>query len=86
MAKVQISLDDELLEKIDKHADSMYMSRSGFISYACSQVIMSSQAIIAINDVALSLRKISDEGSVSEEDAKKLEDFERIVKMMSGSK
>lgn len=86
MAKVQISLDDELLVKIDAHADSMYMSRSGFISFATAQVIMSQQAIIAINEVALSLRKIADEGVVQDEDLKKLEDFERVVKLMSGSK
>ena len=32
MAKITISLDDELVKRVDKYADENYMSRSGLIS------------------------------------------------------
>jgi len=86
MAKVQISIDDDLLTKVDKLADSMYMSRSGFISYATSQVINSNAVMLAITEVSLALKKIADTGSISEDDKQQLDDFERIVKMITSSK
>lgn len=86
MAKVQISIDDDLLSKIDKIADSMYMSRSGFVSYSCAQVINSNAAMIAITEVSLALKKIADTGQISEEDKLKLDDFERIVKLVTSKK
>lgn len=86
MAKVQISIDDDLLSKIDKLADSMYMSRSGFISYATSQVINSNAVMLAITEVSLALKKIADTGFISDDDKQQLDDFERVVKMITSSK
>jgi metal-responsive CopG/Arc/MetJ family transcriptional regulator len=37
--KIQISINSELLKKIDLMADSMHMSRSGFISFATNYCI-----------------------------------------------
>lgn len=34
--KVQISLNENLVEKIDNYAELNFMSRSGMISFACS--------------------------------------------------
>ena len=86
MAKMQLSVDDSLLVKIDKYCEKMYMSRSGFVSYACAQVINSQELIIAITDVTLALKKISESNEITQDDADKLADFERIVKMLTGSK
>ena len=36
--KVNISLDDELMKRLDDYADRNYMSRSGLISLACTQI------------------------------------------------
>lgn len=86
MAKVQISLDEDLLQRIDKHADSLYMSRSGFISYACAQLLNTSDMMLAIHDLSLAIRKIADTGTISEEDKETLEDFERLVKLITSAK
>lgn len=82
MAKVQISVDDELLERVDRIADANYMSRSGLISLACTQYINSQDVIIAVRDMSLAMRKIADTGSVDEETMSQLEDFERLSKML----
>lgn len=38
--KIQISINDELLARVDKCATANYMSRSGFITEACLQLIL----------------------------------------------
>ena len=84
MAKVQISIDDELLERIDRIADSNYMTRSGLISLSCTQYVNSQDVILAIRDMSLAMRKIADTGVVDDETMQQLEDFERMSKMLLG--
>lgn len=86
MAKVQISIDDDLLLKVDRLADTMYMSRSGFISQACAQVLNANLVMMAITDVSLALKKIADSGQLTDDDRQQLDDFERVVKLVTGSK
>ena len=86
MAKVQISIDDELLEQIDRIADSNYMTRSGLISLSCTQYVNSQDVILAIRDMSLAMRKIADTGVVDDETMQQLEDFERMSKMFLGTK
>jgi len=86
MAKLQVSIDDELLKKIDKYSETMYMSRSGFISYAAAQVINSNAVMVAITDISLAMKKIADTGVISDDERQQLEDFERVIKMITSSK
>lgn len=37
--KVQVSLDEKLVERIDNYAFANYMSRSGLISFATTQYL-----------------------------------------------
>lgn len=82
--KVQITLDDKLVERLDNYADANYMSRSGLISFATTQYLNQADVITAINDISLAMRKIADKGSVDDATMEQLEDFERICKMLTG--
>lgn len=82
--KVQISIDEELLRRIDKQADALYMSRSGYIASSCAQTLNATEMMVAIKDVSLAMRKIADTSEIDEDSRKQLEDFERMVKMISG--
>lgn len=86
MAKVQISIDDELLQRVDRQAVANYMSRSGLISLACSQFLNSQDVMLAIKDISLAMRKIADNGTVDQETMEQLEDFERLSRMLTGVK
>lgn len=79
--KVNITLDDELMERVDNYADKNYMSRSGLISLATTQYLNSHEMILAITDMAASMRKIADTGKVDHETIEQLEDFERLAKL-----
>lgn len=83
--KVNITLDDELLKRIDEYADRNYMSRSGLLSLSATQYLNANEMVLAISDMALSMRKIAETGKVDHETIEQLEDFERLARMMSES-
>lgn len=83
MAKINISMDDKLLERLDRVADACYTSRSGLISIACTQYINTNEMIIAIKDMSVLMRKIADKGTVDQEDRDRLEDLERVCKLFT---
>ena len=74
--KVNVTLDDELMQRVDNYADRNYMSRSGLISLAVTQYLNQQEVILAIKDVSLAIRKIAD--------IEQFEDFERLSKMFLG--
>ena len=82
--KLQISLDDELVKRIDNAADQNYMSRSGFISQACLQMLTQTEMVNAVNRVSYALLKIAESNEVDEETKKQLDEFEIMARMMSG--
>lgn len=82
MKKVQISIDENLLDRIDSYADQSYMSRSGFITLACSQYLNQAEVVYAIKDLSLAMQKIAKDKQVDKDTLEKLEDFERLSRML----
>lgn len=82
--KVTISLDDELMKRIDDYTDKNYMSRSGFISLSCTQYLNNTQAVEAVKTLALAMSKIADSNKLDEETKTELEDFTRLANMLYG--
>lgn len=82
--KVQITMDEELLSRLDAWADDSYMTRSGLITVAVSQYLNQVEAVKAVKGVALSLRKIADSGFVTDEQMKELEDWGRAIDILAG--
>lgn len=86
MAKVQITLDDKLLERIDTYADENYMSRSGLVSLAATQFLNTAEITRAVKDLSLAMRKIADTGTIDHDTMEQLEDFERIAQYLTPKK
>ena len=80
--KVQITLDDDLVKRIDDFADNIYMSRSGFISLASVQYLNQQSAVQAMVDLSLTFRKIAESGKIDHETMEELEDFERLARII----
>lgn len=80
--KVQITLDDALMERVDAYADENYMSRSGLLSLAVTQYLNAAEVTKSIKEMAVCMRKIADNGTVDHETMEQLEDFERLSKML----
>lgn len=83
--KVGITINDDLLVRLDKFADDNYMSRSGLISLAVTQYLNSAEASHAVRDLALTMRRIADNNCIDEVSRKQLEDFERFSQMFISS-
>lgn len=81
--KVGITLDEDLLRRIDDFAEENYMNRSSLISLATSQFLSAQELSKAVKEMAFAMRKIADAGEVDAETMKQLEDFERLAKLLS---
>lgn len=82
--KVNITLEEELLQRIESYADENYLTRSGLITLATSQFLMQAEASKAIVDMSRAMRKIAETGTVTEEQMRELADFERFARMLAG--
>ena len=86
MAKINISIDDELLEKIDTLADENYTSRSGFISMGMNDFIKQKEVLYAIKSMSASMAKIAKTGTIDDETLKELETFQTLCGIMMNEK
>lgn len=84
MAKVQISIDDKLLERIDTFADENYISRSGLISMGMSDYLTSKETLRLIKNLGIAIQKIADQGNVDEDTLRDIEDYGRLFKLVVG--
>lgn len=84
--RVNLSMNEELVEKLDKYAKENYMTRSALISFACSQFLASFELLELMRQATLCMRKIADSGKVDEKTMKELEDIEYLLKMFSNSR
>ena len=78
MAKINISIDDALLAKIDRLADESYTSRSGFISMGMSQFVQSKEVISAIQSMSVSMARIASSNEIDAETKKELAEFKML--------
>lgn len=83
MAKVNISIDDELLERVDKATKKLYTSRSGLVSMALSQFLLANEMTYAITDLSSAMRKIADTGAIDDDTYRQLEEFERFAELLN---
>lgn len=86
MAKINITLNDELLDRADAEADKNYMSRSGYISSCISKQLNEVEIINAISRLSNAVDRIACEGSVNDDTLKELEEFQRFSNFVLGQK
>lgn len=83
MAKVNISLDDELLEKIDALADESYTSRSGFISMGMTDFIKSKEIVSAITKMGNAMERIAVSNEIDEDTQKELAQIQAVIGLLA---
>ena len=84
--KVNITLDEELMRRVDEYAEENYLNRSSLVSLATTQFLNAADVTKAIKDMAFAMRKIADNGEIDDESRRQLEDFERLSRMLVGAK
>ena len=89
MAKVAISLPDELLESVDRYAKDNFQTRSGFISMCCNSFFQAQHMQRILGSMADSMAKLADasaEGSVEEDLLQEIQQFEKMAKLIVNRK
>lgn len=86
MAKVNITISDDLLKRIDEYADDNYTSRSGLISIATAQYLNANETMSLVKNLSLAIGKIADTGVVDDETMEMINDFERFTKLVIPNK
>ena len=80
--KINITMNDELLERLDNHAKEQFTTRSGLISLACTQYLNQLEAMNLLRLMSTAMQRIADSGTIDEEAKQQIEDFDRICKML----
>lgn len=84
--KINVTLDEDLLRRLDEYAEENYLNRSSLVSLATTQFLNSADVTKAVRDMAFAMRKIADNGSIDEETKRELEDFDRLSRILVGAK
>lgn len=84
--KLNITLNDELVKRLDAYAERNYQSRSGLIAQSCTQFLNAQELTLAITDLSFAVKKIADKGEIDEDTRKQIEDFERVVKLLNSNR
>lgn len=79
--KVQITLEDELLQAVDNYCDKNYMNRSWLISQSLVQVLNQQKFIDSLSDISMAFRKVAETGKLDDETRKEMEEFESLCKL-----
>lgn len=84
--KLQITLEEELLNSVDDYCDKNYMNRSWLISQALVQVLNQQKMIDSLVNVSIALKNVSEQGCIDDATKKEMEQFESLCKMIISSK
>ena len=82
--KVQITLEEDLLNQVDEYCDKNYMNRSWLISQSLVRVLNEQKVVDSIANISIALKKVADNGVMDENTKKELEDFETLCKFFVG--
>lgn len=88
MAKVAVSIPDELLQNMDVYAKNNYLSRSGFISMCCHQFLQAQElqrVIGAMSDSMEKMANAAEAGSIDEETLQEFEQFQKLAKVITNA-
>ena len=81
--KLSISLDDNLVQRIDSFAKVNSISRSGFLAMAATQYLNQMQVLSSMPEIVQIMKTAAANGmTASKEDIQKLTDFEDQCKML----
>lgn len=83
MAKINISINDELLERLDKVATANYVTRSGYISQALANQLNSYELVMALREMGQALTRIAEKADINDDDKKQLDDLNKVITMLS---
>lgn len=84
--KIGITMNEDLVSRLDKYAKSNFSNRSAVITSAVNSYLNANETFACIKEIALSIKKIADNGTCSDEELEHIEDLQRFCEMLVGSR
>lgn len=84
--KFNVSMSDELLDKVDRYSERNFISRSGLLSLAVSQYLKQDDIMNLMLNLNAAVQKIAQTGSVDDSVQKDLEDFRIMMNLLLSNK
>lgn len=79
--KFSISMNDELVKRVDRAAEAEYQTRSAYISSAVTQMLNSQEVVFALRDLVVLLRQVYDSGKLDDDGIEKLKQLEAVLQL-----
>ena len=76
--KINITIDENLLNDVDDYCDRNYLNRSALFSQSVLKTINEQKVIDSIKDVSSAVKTAVIKGAIDEDTQKKLEAFEAL--------
>ena len=77
--KINITINDDLLKKVDSYAKSNYLKRSSVVSLALLDYLDKYEYFFAVSCLSLALKKIASTGKIDAESVKRIEVFQNYM-------
>jgi len=81
--KINITIDENLLNDVDDYCDKNYLNRSALISTSLIQVINQQKIIDSLRDASIAIKKASEVGHIDDDTRKTLEEFQALSRLMA---
>ena len=79
--KLNISLDEKLVERMEDVMDELYLNRSGLISLALSQFFDQREMMNCVKRMSFACQKIADSGTIDDAVKAELDDLYRLANL-----
>lgn len=83
--RIQVSMDDDLVAKIDAYCEQYYMSRSGFFSFVANQHLIKDEISKTLSALRLAMVKVSEGKDLSDDEVKNLTENLTILDFLEDS-
>lgn len=82
MAKVTITMPDDLLQELDEYADKTYTTRSGAITLMVNDYLTSRKITSGMTQVVNALERLAAGNKLSDEEREQLAGLSALAKLM----
>lgn len=82
--KVQITMEEDLLNDVNDYCDKFYINRSVMVTQACLQLINQQKLVDSFQELSIAIRKCVESGEFNTDTKRQLEQFETFCKLIVG--
>lgn len=84
--KINISVNDELLKRVDEYAERNYTNRSAVFAQGANAILLQDLIPYQLGQIAVAFKRIADNNAIDEESKKQLEEFSKLAELLGGKR